>query len=494
MELYRKALYFYQEPVVLLSSEGYVIDASFSFEKLVKCSIELLKNCHIDSLCRNLSSSENQSILNDDWQGAIEWISPDGLVHNLFAKILRLANENNDVGYYLTCSDLNLSNSDFALVQGSDQQQKLESIGLYAGSMAHDLNNILAGILGHISFLRLALPDNQHADSIKAIEEGTKRAASLTNQILDFSKGQASEFIELNLTPIVSTAISIISSSLGEGIKIVYQQENDYLPIFACESQISQIVFNLIVNARDAIENLPGTIEVSVKQVKNGPNNTHLAENPCAVLSVKDSGHGIPKELQSSIFNAFFTTKSTKGTGLGLATVKAIVNEHKAHIEFDSILKQGTEFRVYLPLQSTAENFANDQRLESKIEESIRHEKILVVDDEDSVRLILEKSLEHLGYQVLAVENGIRAIEEYSKSPKSFDLVMLDMIMPHMPGEEVFFALKEINPGVKVLISSGYANDKRVQEILSGGGLGILKKPFTIEQLAKKVKECLVKN
>jgi CheY-like chemotaxis protein len=204
-------------------------------------------------------------------------------------------------------------------------------------------------------------------------------------------------------------------------------------------------------------------------------------------LSVEDNGAGIPKEIQSRIFEPYFSTKKEKGTGLGLAVVREIVELFGGAIVVDSKLEVGTRISVYWPLVATA---AADVVSDTSAVQYSRHaEKVLVIDDEYSVRNVLMVGLQHLGYEVETASNGPEGIAKFKQA--QFDLVLLDMIMPQQSGDEVFFELKRLDPSVKVLVISGFSSETAVQAILTNGGLDFLQKPFTIEELSKRVKACL---
>ena len=254
------------------------------------------------------------------------------------------------------------------------------------------------------------------------------------------------------------------------------------------------MLINLVVNARDAVAPV-GKIKVQLAAVTEFDelavafHGSDLSSKTYARLTVVDNGHGMTEEVRRRMFEPYFSTKKAQGTGLGLATVYQTVKLFGGAILVDSEVGVGTRISVYLPASATDITTA-DQVRENKPLVGGR-ERILIVDDEYPVRNVLCVSLEHLGYDVDVASGGSEAIEKFEDSELGFDLVILDMIMPHMSGDKVFARLKELNPNVRVLVVSGYSSEASVQAILDNGGLGFMAKPFTIEDLARKVRECL---
>lgn len=374
----------------------------------------------------------------------------------------------------------------------SDKYQ-LESLGILASSVAHDLNNILTGVLGHISYLRLALSDTHGCgDSINAIEDGARRAAGIVQNILDFSKGAKTKSGPVEIIAVVKSVLMLLSSSMPEKINIRYEPVLSEIFIQGDESQFIQLIINLIINSKDAVEET-GEILIVTEKIQLTElayaKSLGITAGDYALISVADNGQGIAKDIQDKIFEPFFTTKNTTGTGLGLSIVSSIVKSHHGSISLISDEGKGTKFDILLPLSSST--LTKQQKENSHTAVPRGTEKILVVDDEEAVRIVIQRSLEHLGYKVMVANNGLEAIEIYRLNPKNFDLVIIDMIMPLMSGDELFEKLKEINPQVAVMLASGYSSDARARAILDHGGLGFIQKPFAIEELAQEVRRCL---
>ncbi|MCB0355329.1 MAG: response regulator, partial [Bdellovibrionales bacterium] len=255
------------------------------------------------------------------------------------------------------------------------------------------------------------------------------------------------------------------------------------------------VLVNLVMNSRDALSS-GGEIRVTVKVVRDSelicrvfPGGVQPGQAAC--IEVSDNGTGMSQDVLERVFEPYFSTKKDKGTGLGLSTVVAIVTGSRGVIDIDSTMGSGTTISVYFPYEVAAGEVSLKGPTESRPQLERGNERVLVVDDEDPVRNVLYVSLQHLGYQVEIAASGAEALEKVSSSRSPFDLVILDMLMPHLAGDQVFFKLKDLDPRIRVLVISGYSSEEAVQRILDNGGKGFIQKPFTIEDLSKKVRECL---
>lgn len=378
-----------------------------------------------------------------------------------------------------------------------NNQEHLQSLGIFAGSIAHDLNNMLTGILGHISLLRLQLGEQGISkESLQAIEDAARRSAHMTKQILEFARGMETKPIMVNMTAVVADAVSLLKASKPSGVTLNFSTVDEKLFVMGDECQLGQIVLNLIVNAYEAFDK-EGSVEVSFDQVALGVQEEDkelgLAAGSYVRLLIRDNGTGIPEQVKPRIFEPFFTTKLHRGTGLGLATVFSIVKSHSGAIIVDSEEGRGTQFQIFFPLcvQDKAEIAA--PKTSGAIREQLPqgNETILIVDDEESVRTVMQRSLQHLGYSVEVAQNGIEALKVYCDDPSKFSLIILDMIMPSMAGDEVFFKLKELNNSVPVLMASGYSSDAKTKSVLHSGGRGFIQKPFAVDELAREVRRCI---
>ncbi len=382
--------------------------------------------------------------------------------------------------------------------------QRLETLGMLAGGVAHDFNNVLAGILGHVTFLKTILPQKgAHIESLSAVEEGGKKASIMTQQILNFSRVESSDKpARINLNEFVVRICSLLRGAISTS----YSLTQGLLPephfVLASEGNLAQVIVNLVINARDALSE-KGSIHVELgvesepRFLKSLFKGKDLAVRRFMRLTVRDNGHGMSPEVKARMFEPYFSTKKEKGTGLGLATVNAIVRSIGGAIEVQSVEGEGTSVSVYIPEAEipvakppSIEESAESRRSRRNILPG-GDERILIVDDEFPVRNVLQISLQHLGYKIDAASSGVEALELFKKNKGEYDLVILDMLMPQMSGEETFFKLKAQKPNVRVLSISGYTSEESVKNILSNGGIDFIQKPFTIEELSKKVRECV---
>ena len=373
--------------------------------------------------------------------------------------------------------------------------QRLRTLGMMAGGVAHDFNNVLAGILGHITYLKTILPESgPHVESLNAIEEGGKKASTMTQQILNFSKlDTAEKLLKINLCELVMKTFGLLRGALSPEFNLEYRLPEKPVYVMGAEGRLAQVIVNLVINSRDALEH-GGDIKLTVERCAD-PEAMHKLfprerkPSSFSIMKVSDSGKGMTPAVLRRVFEPYFSTKSDKGTGLGLSTVQTIVKSCGGVIDIASRPNQGTTVSVYLPRVDCKEEAKPASQ--GRVQLPKGTERVLVVDDEDPVRNVLCVSLAHLGYDVEIACSGMEALDKMTKSEEPFDLVILDMLMPKLSGDEVFFKLKEINPNIRVLVISGYTSEESVQRILENGGKGFIQKPFTIDDLSRKVRACL---
>lgn len=375
--------------------------------------------------------------------------------------------------------------------------QRLETLGLLAGGVAHDFNNILTGILGHTTYLKTILPQSgPHVESLNAIEDGTRKGSSITQQILNFSKlDSSSTAAQVDVGDLILRTCTLLRRAISPQYSLETDVSARSIKILCIESQLAQILVNLVFNARDAIEN-QGKIEVCLsctddkELLSEAFGGFDLSSEQYAVLSVTDTGHGMPAELQLKIFEPYFSTKKEKGTGLGLSTVASIVRSLGGTIKVNSVVGVGTQIVLYLP--AVSEEATTETTQGSQVPHLCKGtERILVVDDEYPVRNVLVVSLQHLGYSVESAGSGAEALEIFQRESGNFDLIIMDMLMPNMSGEQLFFELKKLQDDVPVLVISGFTSEESIRSVLTNGGKGFVPKPFTIDELSRRVRGCL---
>ncbi len=374
------------------------------------------------------------------------------------------------------------------------QAQKMEAVGTLAGGVAHDFNNLLQVIFGYTQMLMSKKPeDSTELQSLSKIASAAKRGAELVNGLLAFSRRTPTSPRLISLNAVVQETKSLLERTIPRMIKIDLNLSDDVPMIYADPSQVEQILMNLALNARDAIDETGVlTIESGALELDEEFCDKHLGvkPGPYAVLRVSDTGHGMDKETLSHIFEPFYTTKEVgKGTGLGLAMVYGIVKQHDGYIECDSTPGIGTTFHVYFPVPKQTRK--NSIVREEYAEPIGGTETILVVDDEDSVRSVMLDLLSQSGYDVLGAANAKEAIEIFLQHRKKISLILLDLIMPEMSGRECTKRLLEIDPNVKIVICSGYTSGENGKDYTVRGAKAFVAKPYEPVSLLATIRRVL---
>ena len=371
--------------------------------------------------------------------------------------------------------------------------QKLESLGVLAGGIAHDFNNLLVGILGHAGLALMELPQRSPVrDNVKHIETAALRAAELTNQMLAYAGKGKFVITSLNLTKIVSGMAHLLEVSISKKAILKYEFDEQIPSVEGDATQISQVIMNLITNASDALDDNPGVISVrtgvmhaDAELLGKAYMRDGIAEGEYAFLEVSDTGVGMSEETVSRIFEPFFTTKFT-GRGLGLAAVLGIVRAHRGTLLIESAPGAGSTFCVLLPAcGATVLTPPEPNTFDHGVHDA--PVKILVVDDEEFVRNVVQEILEHYGYVVLTAKDGYEAIELFRKEADDIVVIVLDMLMPIMDGGETLSQLRAIRHDVPVVLTSGYSEQEATRHMAIDAQSAFIQKPYPPAALIEKI-------
>jgi len=373
------------------------------------------------------------------------------------------------------------------------QAQKMEAVGRLAGGVAHDFNNLLSVILSYSEIVRDSLQSGDPArDDLSEIHEAATRASALTRQLLLFSRQQVVEPRVIELPAVASSLSKMLHRVVGEDVDVVIVSPEDDARVNADPNLMEQVLLNLVVNARDAMPR-GGKLTIAISNVRldedYAARHLGVAAGRYVRLAVTDTGVGMPAEIQTRIFEPFFTTKEKgKGTGLGLSTVFGIVQQSGGHVAVDSEVGRGTTFDVYLP---RVEGELSGAIQVSQPAELRGSETVLLVEDERQVRTIAENILRRQGYNVIVAQNAGDALLICEREPGAIELMLTDVVMPHLSGPELAKRLAGLRPDMKVLFMSGYTDDSALRHGAVEGGVGFLQKPITPALLARKVREVL---
>lgn len=372
--------------------------------------------------------------------------------------------------------------------------QKLEAIGLLAGGVAHDFNNILQVIRGHAGFLRETLPAAavQERDDVQTIEQAAERATQLTRQLLAFSRKQALNVGLVDPNALVNDMVKMLGRVLGEHIELRVLPLPQPCPLTADRGQLEQVILNLCLNARDAMPT-GGRIQLELKRVEieaaDLAEMSELKPGPHLALTISDNGTGMSEEVRRHIFEPFFTTKETgKGTGLGLAVVYGVVRQHEGSIRVYSEEGKGTVFRVVLPIRSRPET-ADGPKAEAMVPRGAG--TVLLAEDDAQVRRIAERVLTGNGFRVIAAADGQQALDLIARHHGEIRLAVLDVLMPRVNGRAVYDELRAHHPGIRVLFCSGYSAEMLPREVAPGEGIVLLNKPYTATELLRRVHQLM---
>jgi len=386
------------------------------------------------------------------------------------------------------------------------QAQKMETLGVLVGGIAHDFNNILGGIMGTLSLMRFTLEENAKIEKkeffsyLEMMQEAGNRATNMIKRLLSFSKKQKFVFQPIDLNTTIKNVIRICENSFDKSIEIKANFFKEPAIINADLIQMEQVILNFCVNASHAMtimrpkdQNWGGILSLSISEPsledKIYQNQNDPKKNFYWLLSIQDYGVGIDSASLNKIFDPFFTTKKEgEGSGLGLTMVDNIVKQHGGFINVESNVGQGTLFKIYLP-KLDKKIIPKSQAKEKKT--PLGKGLILIVDDEEMIRRTVKTILERTGYEVMVAENGEKGVALFEKHHREIKVVLLDMVMPQMSGEEAFMKMKKIDSKLNVLLVSGFKQDDRVNRIMELGVKGFIQKPFTLQELATPISKLI---
>lgn len=446
-------------------------------------------------LSPELQKNQNIFAQENEWQGELHQVTKDGKNIIVASRSTLVRDEEEQPKFILTV------NTDITEKKQLEAQflraQRMESIGTLASGIAHDLNNSLAPVLMSVQILEHKLQDEQSRRILKTLETNTKRSADLVKQVLSFARGVEGKRTTLQVRHIIKEIEQIVKQTFSRAIEIRTDISMlDLWTISGDATQLHQVLMNLCVNARDAMPN-GGTLELCARNLWVDEHyarmNLDAKVGPYVVITVSDTGMGIPRGIIDRIFEPFFTTKEIgQGTGLGLSTVMGIIKSHGGFVQVLSEVGQGTQFYIYLPV--TQATITDEMK-------SLHHELprgqgelILVVDDEYSIRELTKISLETYNYKVLTANDGVEALVVYAEHKQDINAVLVDMMMPAMDGITTIRALQKINPQVKIIAVSGLTSNYQITEIAGNNVKTFLPKPYTSEELLKNLQVVLTAN
>ncbi len=416
-------------------------------------------------------------------------VRPDGEVRWIHDRAFPIAdNDGNVVRVAGIAEDITARR---ALEQQLNQAQKMEAVGRLAGGIAHDLNNVLTVIKGHAEFLSLEIaPSGEARDDLDQISRSAERAATLTRQLLAFSRQQVMEKQVIDANQLLRDLERVVARLMGDDI-LLSLTLSDSAMVFADASQIEQAIMNLVINARDAMPQ-GGNLSLATRTVvlDSHEASRHSEARPgCYIaIDVSDTGVGIDPDLLVKVFEPFFTTKATgKGTGLGLATVYGIAQQSGGFVDVDSVLGSGSTFTLYVPVATGSTAVPASAPAGSKP----GNELILLVEDQDGVRRIAKRILTARGYRVVEARNGVEALTVLQAPDAGIDLVLTDAVMPVMNGTDLVRALKATTPAMPVIIVSGYTDPDLMSYCTSELKVPFLAKPFRPDDLVRIVRETI---
>ncbi|MBL8180026.1 MAG: PAS domain S-box protein [Blastocatellia bacterium] len=440
-----------------------------------------------DMLCggdgQYLRQAKDSLAAHDEWNSETRHLRRDGESISIESRWTLVRDDKGEPDYYL------IALTDITEQKRTEEHllraQRMESIGTLAGGIAHDLNNILSPVMMAVDMLMMNGPDDDAKRWLSMIKENAERGADLIKQVLTFARGMDGERVQVRLKHIIKDLVGVLSETVSRSISVKYDVDPELWTISADPTQIHQVLMNVCLNARDAMPS-GGTLSIKAENIVVDENyarmNIDANQGGHVRITITDTGSGMTKEVLERIFDPFFTTKEFgKGTGLGLATTMTIVKSHGGFINVYSEPRKGTRFDIYFPsVETPSERDAAPSETEMPTGNG---ELILVVDDEESIRMAAKATLERFGYQVETAIDGTDALAVYTQSDARIDLVMTDLAMPYMDGTSLIRALKKIDPNIKIAAMSGLLSEGQTVELKELGVEAFLSKPYTAKSL-----------
>jgi two-component system, cell cycle sensor histidine kinase and response regulator CckA len=483
--------------IIQVNNQGIIVDCNLAFASLIDLSVDEVESQEFSKYIQEEDREKVTFALERlakgyEIGGPFE-VTLSGKKNKLIAQMYarKFKDGDNVVLHFIDVSERKTLEVQFV------QSQKMQAIGQLAGGIAHDFNNLLTAIIGFCDLLLLRhKPGDPSFADLMQIKQNSNRAANLVRQLLAFSRQQTLRPKVQDVTDILTELSHLLRRLLGSNIELELIHGHELGLVKVDEGQMEQVLVNLAVNARDAMDG-GGKLTISTENFSaKKPIELISEELPpghWTLIKVMDSGCGIPEEHLLRIFEPFFTTKEVgQGTGLGLATVYGIIRQTGGYLHVESTVNKGTTFLLYLPRSTEAES--EDEPEIKQIEDSTKDltgtERILLVEDEDAVRTFSQRALTNKGYDVLSADSGESALSVMEKAENKYlDLLITDVVMPHMDGPTLAKNIRKTSPKLKIIFISGYTEDK-LKEFM-GENIWFLPKPFTLKQLAAKVKDVL---
>ncbi len=484
--------------VALIDSDGIIKDCNAALAKLAGRSISATEGRPYTEIIDKSDWHTTTSVLDRIAKGEVItdpteirlWVDDknDALPCQMFAR--QFGDGTHTALHFIDLSKLKSLENQFI------QSQKMQAVGQLAGGIAHDFNNLLTAIIGFSDLLLLRhKPGDPSFSDIQQIKQNSNRAANLVRQLLAFSRQQTLRPQVQDITDILTEVSHLLRRLIGVNIELKLVHGNDLGFVKVDGGQMEQVLVNMAVNARDAMTD-GGALTITTRSMHNSYPMSFgedvMPVGDWVAIDIIDTGTGIPPDILKRIFEPFFTTKDVgKGTGLGLATVYGIVRQTGGYLGVDSTVGQGTTFSIYLPRVSEDEAKDNapviaPEDVESDLTGTAR---ILLVEDEDAVRTFSTRALTNKGYEVLTAEHGEAGLSVFKEQTKPIDLLITDVMMPGMDGPTLAKEIRAVTPDLKIIFVSGYTEEKLKDTL--GAGIYFLPKPFTLKQLAAKVKDVL---